>query len=114
MSKPNRPLLPPLLPNNQRNPLLPPLHAHHYYPLLPLGDSHQKKEQTCTKRINDLVFLKYNQKIKARYDRHDVIDPISLDDTDDSNEWLLGKMGIEPSIDADGETVLMMMMMMMV
>ena len=39
--------------------------------------------------------------MKARYDKCDVIDPISLDDIDESNEWLLGKIGIEPSMDAE-------------
>jgi len=48
------------------------------------------------------VFVKYNQTLKARYERKDV-DPISLDDIDDSNEWLIGKMGGDTSIDEDAE-----------
>ncbi|KAK9997640.1 hypothetical protein SO802_022326 [Lithocarpus litseifolius] len=43
--------------------------------------------------------------MKARYDKCDVIDPISLDDIDESNEWLLGKIGIEPSMDAEDKLV---------
>ena len=43
--------------------------------------------------------------MKAQYDKWDVIDPISLDDIDESNEWLLGKIGIEPSMDAEEELV---------
>lgn len=35
--------------------------------------------------------MKYNQALKNRYDRQDV-DPISLADIDESNEWLLGSM----------------------
>ena len=43
--------------------------------------------------------------MKAQYDKWDVIDPISLDNIDESNEWLLGKIGIEPSMDAEDELV---------
>ncbi|KAL0011329.1 hypothetical protein SO802_006437 [Lithocarpus litseifolius] len=57
------------------------------------------------KRLNDLVFVKYNQKMKARYDKRDVINPISLDDIDESNEWLLGEMGAEPSMNVGDELV---------
>nr|XP_023916689.1 uncharacterized protein LOC112028244 [Quercus suber] len=43
--------------------------------------------------------------MKARYDKRDVIDPISLDDIDESNEWLLGEMGVEPSMNVEDELV---------
>ena len=43
--------------------------------------------------------------MKARYDKCDVIDPISLDDIDESNEWLLGKISIEPSMDVEDNLV---------
>jgi len=43
--------------------------------------------------------------MKARYDKRDVIDPISLDDIDESNEWLLGEMGAEPSMNVEDELV---------
>ena len=36
--------------------------------------------------------MKYNRQLKERYNRHDTIDPISLKDIDDSNEWLVGRM----------------------
>ena len=49
--------------------------------------------------------MKYNQKMKAQYDKHDVIDPISLDDIDESNEWLLGEMGAESSMNVEDELV---------
>ncbi|KAH7658191.1 Ribonuclease H-like protein [Dioscorea alata] len=39
------------------------------------------------------IYVKYNQKLKERYDGKKVVDPISLGDIDDSNEWLTGKMG---------------------
>ena len=41
------------------------------------------------------MFVKYNQALKARYDRCNVIDPISLVDIDESNEWLIGKISEE-------------------
>ena len=43
--------------------------------------------------------------MKAQYDKHDVIDPISLDDIDESNEWLLGEMGAESSMNVEDELV---------
>ena len=52
-----------------------------------------------------MFFVKYDKKMKAQYDKCDVIDPISLDERDESNEWLLGKIGIEPSMDAEDELV---------
>ena len=43
--------------------------------------------------MQDLVFIKYNQALKERFDNRDVIDPIVLNDIDESNEWLVGEMG---------------------
>ncbi|XP_028193171.1 uncharacterized protein LOC114378744 [Glycine soja] len=40
------------------------------------------------KRLHDLVFVKYNQQLKQRYNARDEIDPISLNDIDVYNEWL--------------------------
>ncbi|GKV15461.1 hypothetical protein SLEP1_g26250 [Rubroshorea leprosula] len=54
--------------------------------------------------MQDLVFVKYNQALKARYNSKDEIDPISLDCIDDSNEWLIGKMGGDQD-DAENEFV---------
>ncbi|OIT39848.1 hypothetical protein A4A49_57675, partial [Nicotiana attenuata] len=42
------------------------------------------------KRLNDLVFTKYNRTLRRRYNARNVIDPISLDNIDDANEWLTG------------------------
>ncbi|KAM7466519.1 hypothetical protein LguiB_014081 [Lonicera macranthoides] len=39
--------------------------------------------------LNDLVFAKYNRALKHKYKLRDTIDPVALDDIDDSNEWLL-------------------------
>ncbi|RVW75586.1 hypothetical protein CK203_056441 [Vitis vinifera] len=43
-------------------------------------------------RLNDLVYIKYNRALKRRYNERNIIDPISLKDIDDSNEWLIGRM----------------------
>ena len=39
-----------------------------------------------------MVYVKYNQALLDRFECHDVIDPIALNDIDDSNEWLLGEL----------------------
>ncbi|XP_050252405.1 uncharacterized protein LOC126698931 [Quercus robur] len=65
----------------------------------------KRRNRLAQKRLNDLVFVKYNQKMKARYNKRDVIDPISLDDIDESNEWLLGEMGAKPSMNVEDELV---------
>ena len=40
------------------------------------------------------MYIKYNALVK-RYNYRDEIDPISLNDIDECNEWLVGKMAIE-------------------
>ncbi|XP_060182451.1 uncharacterized protein LOC132612134 [Lycium barbarum] len=52
----------------------------------------KKRNRLEHQRLNDLVYVKYNRALKARYDLRSVIDPISLDNIDHSNEWLVGKM----------------------
>ena len=54
-----------------------------------------KRNKLEQKRLNDFVFVKYNQDLKAQYDRCNVIDHISLVDIDESNEWLIGKISEE-------------------
>ncbi|XP_004499641.1 uncharacterized protein [Cicer arietinum] len=45
---------------------------------------HSKKRSRLEhKRLEDLIFVKYNQALKERYDCRDVIDPIILNDDDD-------------------------------
>ena len=39
-----------------------------------------------------MVYIKYNRALKRRYNECDTIDPISLKEIDDSNEWLIGTM----------------------
>ncbi|XP_057418793.1 uncharacterized protein LOC130713003 [Lotus japonicus] len=52
----------------------------------------KKRNKLEHKRLEDLVFVKYNQALVRRYNIRDELDPISLDDIDESNEWLVGTM----------------------
>ncbi|KAL0405581.1 UNVERIFIED_CONTAM: hypothetical protein Slati_3872000 [Sesamum latifolium] len=51
------------------------------------------------KRLNDLVYIKYNRALRWRYDTRDTIDPIALDDIHESNEWLLGRLNLSKEDD---------------
>ena len=54
---------------------------------------HSKKRSRLEhQKFQDLVYVKYNQALLDHFECHDVIDPIALNDTDDSNEWLLGEL----------------------
>lgn len=53
--------------------------------------------------MHDLVYVKYNQQLKRRQDIRDEIDPISLNDIDECNEWLVGEM--DEDDDAGNELV---------
>ena len=54
---------------------------------------HSKKRSRLEhQKFQDLVYVKYNQALLDRFECHDVIDPIALNDIDDSNEWLLGEL----------------------
>ncbi|KAL6535714.1 hypothetical protein OROHE_012558 [Orobanche hederae] len=52
----------------------------------------KKRNRLAQQKLNDLVFVKYNRALKRRYEIRDVINPILLNEIDDSNEWLIGKM----------------------
>ncbi|KAK4283950.1 hypothetical protein QN277_000847 [Acacia crassicarpa] len=63
---------------------------------------HSKKRSKLEhQKLQDLVFVKYNQALKERFDCRDVIDPILLNDIDDSNEWLVGEMGGDEEVAED-------------
>lgn len=65
---------------------------------------HSKKRNKLEhQRLNDLVFVKYNQALKERYDCRNEIDPISLSNIDDCNEWLVGEM--EDEDNAENELI---------
>ncbi|KAL5154147.1 hypothetical protein HKD37_19G053563 [Glycine soja] len=54
---------------------------------------HSKKRSRIEhQKLQDLVYVKYNQALLDRFECHDVIDPIALNDIDDSNKWLLGEL----------------------
>ncbi|XP_008441704.3 uncharacterized protein LOC103485783 [Cucumis melo] len=52
----------------------------------------KKRNRLAQSRLNDLVFIKYNRALKRRYSLRDIVDPISLRDINDSNEWLIGRL----------------------
>ncbi|XP_028051475.1 uncharacterized protein LOC114256094 [Camellia sinensis] len=54
---------------------------------------HSKKRNRLEQQyLNDLVYVKYNRTLRFRYDMRNTLDPISLQNIDESNEWLLGRM----------------------
>ncbi|XP_028103566.1 uncharacterized protein LOC114302700 [Camellia sinensis] len=63
----------------------------------------KKRNRLEQQRLNDLVYVKYNRTLRFRYDMRNTIDPISLQNIDESNEWLLGRMDGES--DEDNEPV---------
>ncbi|KAL0301316.1 UNVERIFIED_CONTAM: hypothetical protein Sradi_6408400 [Sesamum radiatum] len=52
----------------------------------------KRKNRLEQKRLNDLVYIKYNRVLRRRYNARDIIDLIALDDIDKSNEWLFGRL----------------------
>ncbi|XP_073051617.1 uncharacterized protein [Primulina eburnea] len=64
----------------------------------------KKRNRLDHKKLRDLVYLKYNQTLKARAAKKDKRDPIVLRNIDDcNNKWLIGMMeaGEEPVFDDD-------------
>ncbi|XP_057795979.1 uncharacterized protein LOC131012085 [Salvia miltiorrhiza] len=57
---------------------------------------HSKKRNRLEhKKLHDLVYVKYNQKLVERFNHRHEIDPISLNDIDQCNEWLVGEVDDE-------------------
>lgn len=52
----------------------------------------KKRSKVEYQKLQDMVFIKYNQALKEHFDNRDVIDPILLNDIDYSNEWMVGEM----------------------
>ncbi|MQL78400.1 hypothetical protein Taro_010834, partial [Colocasia esculenta] len=50
----------------------------------------KKRNRLEQKKLNDLVFVQYNQRLQDRYLQFQKadLDPIMLDDIDDCNEWI--------------------------
>ena len=46
-----------------------------------------------------MVFIKYNRVLRHQFIKNDTMDPILLEDIDESNEWLLGSMEDDNSSD---------------
>ncbi|XP_075519550.1 uncharacterized protein LOC142553286 [Primulina tabacum] len=68
----------------------------------------KKRNRLDHKKLRDLVYVKYNQTLKARAAKKDKRDPIVLRNIDDcNNEWLIGMMeaGEEPVFDDDDDTL---------
>ncbi|GFY97628.1 hAT dimerization domain-containing protein [Actinidia rufa] len=66
------------------------------------GEIHSKKRNSLEQnRLNDLVFIKYNRALKRRYDIRDTIDPISLSNINESNEWLRRRLDGESDEDEE-------------
>ncbi|KAK2660196.1 hypothetical protein Ddye_006729 [Dipteronia dyeriana] len=63
----------------------------------------KRRNRLDQSRLNDLVFVKYNRALKRQYDARDTIDPIYLNEIDESNEWLTGRLDDEK--DGDDELV---------
>ncbi|XP_019086262.1 PREDICTED: uncharacterized protein LOC104718701 [Camelina sativa] len=61
----------------------------------------KKRNRLALERLNDLVFVKYNRTLQRRYKLKDTIDPIILEDIDDCNEWLVGRMDEESTVEYD-------------
>lgn len=64
----------------------------------------KKRNKLEQKKLNDLVFVQYNQRLHARHLRvqQSDYDPISLDDIDDCNEWIANPPENEDFVD-EGE-----------
>ena len=61
----------------------------------------KRKNRLDHQRLNDLVYIKYNRALKRGYNERNTIDPISLKNIGDSNEWLIGRMKDEDSHGGD-------------
>ena len=57
----------------------------------------KRRNRLDHQRLNDLVYIRYNRALKRRYNERNTIDPISLKNIADSNEWLIGRMENEDS-----------------
>ncbi|KAL2333697.1 hypothetical protein Fmac_014910 [Flemingia macrophylla] len=64
---------------------------------------HSKKRSKLEhQKLQDLVFVKYNQALQERFECQDGIDPIVLKDVDDvDNEWMLGESDLNDDVEDD-------------
>ncbi|KAL0366955.1 UNVERIFIED_CONTAM: hypothetical protein Sradi_3585600 [Sesamum radiatum] len=59
----------------------------------------KRRNKLEQKRLNNLVYIKYNRALRWRYVARDIIDPITLDDIDECNEWLLERLNLSEEDD---------------
>ncbi|CAM8978732.1 unnamed protein product [Rhodiola kirilowii] len=59
----------------------------------------KRRNRLSQERLNDLVFVKYNMALIRRHNLKDRVDPILLNEIDESNEWLIGRMEEEKDDD---------------
>ncbi|GJU90964.1 hydroxyproline-rich glycoprotein family protein [Tanacetum coccineum] len=52
----------------------------------------KKRNRLAQSRLNDMVFVKFNRALERRSRREGNADPILLNEIDDSNEWMMGRM----------------------
>ncbi|XP_021975533.1 uncharacterized protein LOC110870662 [Helianthus annuus] len=67
---------------------------------------HSKKRNRLEhQNLHDLMYVKYINMLKNRRDVDTAYNPISLSDIDDSNDWLVGKIGEDIVFNDDGDLV---------
>ncbi|WJX54375.1 hypothetical protein P8452_40264 [Trifolium repens] len=67
---------------------------------------HSKKRSKLEhKRLEDLVFIKYNQSLIDRFNIRDKIDPMVLNEVNYHTEWFLGEMGMGEDGEPEEELV---------
>ncbi|XP_021986007.1 uncharacterized protein LOC110882240 [Helianthus annuus] len=65
---------------------------------------HSKKRNRLEhKKLHDIVFVRYNKTLQNRRDKNVAYDPISLDNIDACNEWLVGRMEEDVNDEAKDE-----------
>lgn len=64
----------------------------HLYLIIILQIHLKKRSRHEHQKLQDLVYIRYNQALKERFDFHDVMDLILINDNNDINEWLVEKM----------------------
>lgn len=58
-----------------------------------LWQLHTKKQNSLAQAaFNDMVYVKFNRALDRRHKRKEIDDPILLQEIDESNEWLMGKV----------------------
>ncbi|XP_057739720.1 uncharacterized protein LOC130956740 [Arachis stenosperma] len=53
----------------------------------------KRRNRLDHERMESLVFIKYNQQLIEKYNLKDEVDPITHNDIDECNEWLVGELG---------------------